>query len=88
MPPRRMPDADGDVHGNGPALDERDLDPLATEPLTPDSAPENGDLRYDVERTGKAPPDKGYRNTDEVVPGEGQEAARDPRESLHRPDET
>lgn len=60
--------------------------------ITPDSIPENGDLRYDVERSGEPPEendDNPCQNSDEALPEDGEEAAitRDPSREGSRFDE-
>lgn len=76
----------------GPALEETDWEALEGGAMTPDSIPENGDLRYDVERDGEPPEeddDNPYQNSDEALPDDREEAAltRDPSKEHGRFDE-
>lgn len=95
MDPRRKPDPrpnDDETGDEGPALEEQDWEAIESGALTPDSIPENGDLRYDVERSGEAPEeddDNPYQNSDEALPEDGEEAAlaRDPSKEGGRFDE-
>lgn len=80
MKPRRKPDPQEDtgIREEGPALEEQDWDAIESGAVRPDSIPENGDLRYDIERSGKAPgedDDNAYQNSDEALPEDGEEAA-------------
>lgn len=94
MDPRRKPDADDrDTRREDiPALEEQDWDALAGEAAAPDGAPENGDRRYDAERSGEAPEeddDNAYQNSDEALPDDREEAAitRNPSKEGGRFDE-
>lgn len=83
MDPRRKPDREDDIREEGPALEEQDWEAVESGMIAPDSAPQNGDLRYDVERSGEAPEeddDNAYQNSDEALPADREEAAitRDP----------
>lgn len=95
MDPRRKPDnqrSEDEIREEGPALEEQDWEAIESGAMTPDSIPENGDLRYDVERSGEAPEeddDNPYQNSDEALPEDGEEAAltRDPSREHGRFDE-
>lgn len=99
MDPRSKPDprnpdprnAD-DARQEGPALEEQDWEAIESGALTPDSMPENGDLRYDSPRDGELPgedEDNPYQNSDEALPEDRDEAAlaRDPSKEGGRFDE-
>ena len=88
MDPRRKPDPQPEDATGGPsstptgtqvpALEEQDWAAVESGALTPDSAPENGDLRYDAERDGDLPEeddDNAYQNSDEALPDDGEERA-------------
>lgn len=80
MDPRRKPDTqeDGSARNEGPALEQQDWDAIESGAITPDSIPENGDFRYDVEPAGEAPEeddDNPYQNSDEALPEDREEAA-------------
>lgn len=94
MDPRRKPERQEDesVREEGPALEEQDWEAIESGALAPDSIPENGDLRYDVERSGETPgedDDNPYQNSDEALPDDREEAAlaRDPSKEGGRFDE-
>lgn len=94
MAPRRNPlrQNENDNRRSGPALEEQDWEAIEGGTLAPDSIPENGDLRYDVERSGELPgedDDNPYQNSDEALPEDGEEAAldRDPSKEGGRFDE-
>ena len=86
MDPRRKPDRpenEDEIRDEGPALEEQDWEAIESGAITPDSIPENGDLRYDVEHSGEAPEeddDNPYQNSDEALPEDREETAitRDP----------
>lgn len=66
-----------------PVLEEQDWEGVGSTETAPDSIPQNGDLRYDVEQDAEAPgedDDNPYQNSDEALPGDREEAAieRDP----------
>ena len=93
MDPRRTPDrkTEDQVPDEGPALEEQDWEAIESGAIQPDSIPENGDLRYDVEREGEVPDeddDNPYQNSDEALPEDGVEAAiaRDPAKEGGRSD--
>lgn len=79
MDPRKKPDVkDEDLREEGPALEKPDWEGIESGAIRPDSIPENGDLRYDVERSGEAPEeddDNAYQNSDEALPDDRDEAA-------------
>jgi hypothetical protein len=95
MDPRRKPDyrdSEDDIREEGPALEEQDWDAIGSGAIRPDSIPENGDLRYDVERSGEVPEeddDNPYQNSDEALPEDTDEAAiaRNPAKEDGRFDE-
>ena len=95
MDPRRKPDRredEDETRNEGPALEEQDWEAIESGAITPDSIPENGDLRYDVEPPGEAPEeddDNAYQNSDEALPDDREEAAitRDPSREGSRFDE-
>lgn len=75
-----------------PGLEEQDWEAIESGALRPDSIPENGDLRYDIERTGEAleeDDDNPYQNSDEALPEDRDEAAigRNPAKEGGRFDE-
>lgn len=80
MDPRRKPQDRTHDRGNeteaagAPGPDE----PVSPDPPPPDGIPENGDFRYDVERSGELPgedDDNAYQNSDEALPDDSEEAA-------------
>lgn len=94
MEPRRKPDRQDEKSrpDQGPALEQPDWDAIESGAIAPDSVPQNGDLRYDVERSGEAPgedDDNAYQNSDEALPDDQEEAAitRDPSKEGGRFDE-
>lgn len=93
MDPRRKPDRPEDETRNeGPALEEQDWEAIESGAITPDSIPENGDLRYDAEPPGEAPEeddDNPYQDSDEALPDDREEnaIARDPSREGSRFDE-
>ncbi len=94
MDPRSKPDPrnEDDARQEGPALEEQDWEAIESGALTPDSLPENGDLRYDSARDGELPgedDDNPYQNSDEALPEDRDEAAlaRDPSKEGGRFDE-
>ena len=94
MNPRRKPDPDNqnEAARDAPALEEQDWEAIESGAITPDSIPENGDLRYDVEQEGELPgedDDNPYQNSDEALPDDREEAAitRDPSKEHSRFDE-
>ncbi len=83
MDPRKTQDRKPDNDDDAPALEEQDWDAVESGDLTPDSLPENGDLRYPEEADGELPEeddDNPYQNSDEALPDDREEAAisRDP----------
>lgn len=95
MDPRKKPDREeneDEIGNEGPALEEQDWEAIESGAITPDSIPENGDLRYDVERSVEPPEDNDdnpYQNSDEALPEDREEAAitRDPFREGSRFDE-
>lgn len=81
MDPRKDPQQqqDEDVREEGPELEQTDWDALEGGTLTPDSIPENGDFRYDVEthESLEEEDDDPYQNSDEALPDDQEEAAID-----------
>ena len=81
MDPRKKPDRQDNENGSpeeAPALEQQDWEAIESGAIRPDSVPENGDLRYDVERSGEAPDeddDNAYQNSDEALPDNRDEAA-------------
>lgn len=94
MDPRRKPDRqdEDDIRKDGPSLEEQDWEDIGSGAIRPDSTPENGDLRYDVEPSGEAPEeedDNSYQKSDEALPEDREEAAfsRNPSREGSRFDE-
>lgn len=94
MDPRRKPDPQEDesARDEGPSLEQPDWEAIESGEIAPDSIPQNGDLRYDVERPGEVQAeddDNPYQNSDEALPGDKEEAAieRDPSKEGGRFDE-
>lgn len=94
MDPRRKPESqtDDEARPEGPALQEQDWEAIESGAIAPDSIPENGDLRYDVERSAGAPEeddDNPYQNSDEALPEDGDETVitRNPSKEGGRFDE-
>ncbi|MGE3305388.1 MAG: hypothetical protein AB7I52_05410 [Rhizobiaceae bacterium] len=79
-------DNDNKPEADGPALAEQDWDAIATGELTPSSAPENGDLRYEdgsVRKSGELDgenDDNPEQESDEALPNDREERTlrRDP----------
>ena len=66
-----------------PAIAEQDWDAIEAGDLDPTNAPQNGDLRYEEEKSGELPEeddDNPYQDSDEALPNDREEAAlrRDP----------
>lgn len=98
MDPRRKPDrqpaeeSGDDIRDETPGWEEQDWEAIESGAIRPDSIPENGDLRYDVERAGELPEeddDNAYQNSDEALPEDRDEAAiaRNPAKEGSRFDE-
>ena len=81
MDPRKRPESPDDKdedRSEGPALEQQDWEAIRSGAIVPDSIPENGDLRYDLEQSGEAPEeddDNPYQNSDEALPEDRDEAA-------------
>lgn len=95
MDPRNKPDRPHNENiapEEGPALEQQDWEAIESGAIQPDSVPENGDLRYDVESSGEAPEegdDNAYQESDEALPEDRDEAAirRNPSKEGGRFDE-
>jgi hypothetical protein len=78
-----------------PAIEEQDWDAVETGQIVPESAPENGDIRYPdetIQKSGDQPDeddDNPYQESDEALPDDSEEAAltRDPSKEGSRFDE-
>jgi hypothetical protein len=81
MAPRNKPRTDNDDVGpdvDGRAVEQQDWDAVKGGQILPDSVPENGDVRYDIEKDGELPEeddDNAYQNSDEALPDDQEEAA-------------
>ncbi len=68
---------------DAPTIAQPDWDAIEAGDLTPESAPQNGDLRYPEHESGELPEeddDNPYQESDEALPDDREEAAlkRDP----------
>lgn len=93
MSTKRTASNERDDPTDAPALEEQDWEAVRQGRLVPGSAPENGDLRYDVERSGDLPgedDDNPFQESDEALPDDDDEAAieRNPGKEGGRFDET
>ena len=84
MEPRRKSDTRNSsdvrtgVETEGPSIQQQDWDALEGAPVLPDSVPENGDIRYDVETDGELPEeddDNPDGESDEALPDDEEEQA-------------
>lgn len=77
---------------DAPALEQQDWEGLEGTDLAPESAPENGDLRYEDEPSGELPgedDDNPFQDSDEALPDDSEEQVlrRDPQKRGTRFDE-
>lgn len=89
MDPRKKTERPEDA----PALEEQNWEALEGTELAPESALENGDLRYRDDANGELPgedDDNPFQESDEALPDDDEEKAlrRDPQKGATRFDET
>jgi hypothetical protein len=76
MAPRRKQRTNDEIEG--PTIQQQDWDAIRGGKILPDSVPDNGDIRYDVEKDGEPPDeddDNAYQNSDEALPDDDEERA-------------
>ncbi|MEO9337994.1 hypothetical protein ABFT80_11175 [Mesorhizobium sp. SB112] len=94
MDPKKTPDpaVPEDEALDAPTIAEQDWEAIEGGEILPDSVSENGDIRYDVEKSGELPEedeDNAYQNSDEALPDDQDEKAlkRNPSKEGGRFDE-
>ncbi|RWC26845.1 MAG: hypothetical protein EOS27_23625 [Mesorhizobium sp.] len=81
MAPRSKPrtDIEDDApQADGPTIEQQDWEAVKGGKILPDSAPENGDIRYGTEKDGDLPDeddDNAYQDSDDALPDDEEEAA-------------
>ncbi|AZV20969.1 MULTISPECIES: hypothetical protein [Mesorhizobium] len=81
MAPRNKPDADIEddaPQADGPTIEQQDWDAIKGGEILPESVPENGDMRYGIEKDGDLPDeddDNAYQDSDDALPDDEEEAA-------------
>ncbi|MFC3324474.1 hypothetical protein [Mesorhizobium cantuariense] len=69
---------DSAPQADGPTIEQQDWDAVKGGQILPDSVPENGDMRYGIEKDGDLPEeddDNAYQDSDDALPDDEEEAA-------------
>ncbi|TPK63552.1 hypothetical protein FJ546_12480 [Mesorhizobium sp. B2-4-19] len=80
MAPRSKPRTGDDESPQveGPTIEQQDWDAIKGAQILPDTVPENGDMRYGVEKDGDLPEeddDNALQRSDDALPDDEEEAA-------------
>ncbi|KQU83284.1 hypothetical protein ASD99_16485 [Mesorhizobium sp. Root695] len=79
MAPRSKPDIDNDdTEADGPIIQQQDWDAIKGSRILPDSASEDGEISYGLEKDGdlsEEDDDNAYQDSDDALPDDEEEAA-------------